>query len=87
LDAGNIWSTDATDSRNGAFFIFRDLYQSIAINWGIGLRFVFNTILVVRVDYGMQIHNPIQKDPYFVYPRQWFGGDRSALVLGLGYPF
>jgi outer membrane protein assembly factor BamA len=85
VDVGNIWSADMKDNREGARFAFKDLHQSIAADWGLGLRFSVG-VFVLRLDFGMQIHDPAQRSPYFVAPSQWFF-EKSAIIFGLGYPF
>jgi hypothetical protein len=86
FDAGNIWSTNKDDNRNGSQFSFTNLHQQIAMNWGLGLRFIWS-VLVLRADCGIQLHNPTQSSPYFITPRQWFTSDHTAIIIALGYPF
>jgi outer membrane protein assembly factor BamA len=90
FDAGNIWAINKGDTREGAQFSFAALPKTIAMDWGLGLRYNIGSIIVIRLDYGMQLHNPVEDGKYFVTPRSWlnfFNGDHSAIIVALGYPF
>ncbi len=86
LDAGNIWAINNEDSRSGAVFNFKTFPEQIAIDWGLGLRLNF-TVLVIRLDYGMKIHDPAITNKYFVRPNDWFSQGYNSLFIALGYPF
>ncbi|GHT16120.1 membrane protein [Bacteroidia bacterium] len=86
VDAGNIWATSRNDERAGSRLNFAKLHEQIAINWGVGLRFVLN-LLVVRVDYGIQLHDPSTSGKYWIGPDKWFRTGYHATMIALGYPF
>lgn len=87
MDAGNIWTLRSSGDGNSDEGMFRwDTFgESIAANWGIGLRLNFG-FLLLRLDMGMKIHDPARLDKW-VTPRQWLDRDGFALHFGVGYPF
>ena len=87
LDAGNIWTLRSSGDGNSDEGMFRwDTFgESIAANWGMGLRLNFG-FLLLRLDMGMKIHDPARLDKW-VTPRQWLDRDGFALHFGVGYPF
>ena len=83
-DAGNIW--DIQYSTEEAMFSLRNLGESIALDWGLGLRLNLNFILL-RLDGGFQVHNPMNEaGARWLGPQQWLGG-AYAIHFGVGYPF
>ena len=86
LDAGNIWAIRKEDTRRGALFDVKNLHRQIAMSWGMGLRFNL-AVMVVRLDYGMKLHDPATTDAYFVAPNQWLKRGNNSLFIALGYPF
>ena len=86
LDAGNVWLLNGDDLGDGAFR-WDTLGDSIAADWGLGLRLDLN-FLLLRVDLGMKLHDPARSGAYkWVGPRQWFSRDSYAVHFGVGYPF
>jgi outer membrane protein assembly factor BamA len=87
MDAGNVWTlnTDKTATERESMFRWDTFGQSIAANWGVGLRLNFG-FLLLRVDMGMKIHDPARTDKW-VNPGQWLKRDNYALHFGVGYPF
>ena len=87
LDAGNVWTLKHKDTPENDPEIFRwnNLAESIAANWGVGVRLNFG-FLLLRVDMGMKIHDPARVDKW-VNPGQWLKRDNFALHFGVGYPF
>lgn len=88
LEAGNVWNIARADldgvSRDPrSLFSFSDLAQSIALDWGLGLRLDFGLILV-RFDLGLQLYDPSVQEWKGI--NDWFTGG-SALHFGIGYPF
>ena len=96
VDAGNIWelpsNTDEDtqavidalqyDSKSALFS-----FDSIAMNWGLGLRLNLDFILL-RVDAGFRIHDPGKAAGHrWVAPANWVDNDNFALHFGVGYPF
>ena len=74
-----------TPENDPAIFRWNNLAESIAANWGVGVRLNFG-FLLLRVDMGMKIHDPARVDKW-VNPGQWLKRDNFALHFGVGYPF
>ena len=87
IDAGNIWALKAEDSTEGheSLLTWSNFGQSIAANWGVGIRLDFG-FLLLRVDMGMKIHDPAREQKW-VNPGTWLKNDNYALHFGVGYPF
>lgn len=87
VDAGNIWNVGNSQSgeEDGSLFRFSTLGESIAANWGLGIRADLN-FLILRVDWGMRFHDPARTDNKWVGPEGWFK-DSYAVQFGVGYPF
>ena len=87
VDAGNIWTLRNIGEGNSDESMFRwDTFsESIAANWGVGLRLNFGFMLL-RVDMGIKMHDPARVEKW-VTPDQWFKRDGYALHFGVGYPF
>jgi outer membrane protein assembly factor BamA len=85
LEGGNIWSLNSGDSRAGAYFRWSDFYRQIALNTGLGLRVNFG-FLVIRLDWGMRIHDPAPGRGW-IRASRWLQSDNSAFHFGIGYPF
>ena len=87
VDAGNVWTLKHKDTPadDPAIFRWNDLGQSIAANWGVGVRLNFG-FLLLRIDMGMKIHDPARVQKW-VNPTQWLQKDNFALHFGVGYPF
>lgn len=86
VDAGNIWTLEEHDKEaEKSLFKWNTFGESIAANWGLGLRLNFG-FLLVRVDMGMKIHDPAREQKW-VNPGQWLRRDNYALHFGVGYPF
>lgn len=86
-DAGNVWTLRSSGDAKTDPSMFRwDTFgESIAANWGLGLRLNFG-FLLLRLDMGVKIHDPARMDKW-VRPDQWFQKDGYALHFGVGYPF
>ena len=87
MDAGNIWTLkdDGTESSKASMLRWDTFGESIAVNWGTGLRLNFG-FLLLRVDMGIKLHDPAREHKW-VTPKQWFKKDGYALHFGVGYPF
>ncbi len=87
VDAGNIWTLRSSGEGNSDQSMFRlDTFgESIAANWGLGLRLNFG-FLLLRLDMGMKVHDPARVQKW-VSPEQWLKRDGYALHFGVGYPF
>ncbi len=90
FDAGNIWSINRDDKREGGDFDVKRFYKEIAVGSGLGLRLDFDFFLF-RADFGLKLRDPSLKDG-----ERWlaktdhsfiFRGSNWAFCLGIGYPF
>jgi outer membrane protein assembly factor BamA len=86
-DAGNVWTLQDSDTEkdNLGKFRWNTFGESIAANWGAGLRLDFG-FLLLRLDMGLRVHDPARENKW-VTPNQWFKKDGYALHFGVGYPF
>ncbi len=88
-DAGNIWNFAHQDVDpefdTGAFYL-STLPQTIALDWGLGIRVNLDFILV-RIDAGFRLHDPVREaGDRWLGPDRWFNGN-YAIHFGVGYPF
>lgn len=80
-DAGNIWEFGSAET-SGIF-----TWDSIALNWGLGLRLNMDFILL-RLDAGFRVYDPGRNEgERWLQPRQWFQSNGMAIHFGVGYPF
>lgn len=91
FDGGNVWlarSNSTTDPRK--VLKFKNLYNDLAFNTGVGFRFDFQFFLF-RLDWGWQIHNPELdiKERWVIsdFARNKYFNKYSVLNFGIGYPF
>ena len=79
-EAGNVWQYDA--------FNYREWPQTIAADWGLGLRLNLDFILL-RLDWGAKLYEPSREEGcrWLLSPVDWFDGNGCALHFGVGYPF
>ena len=86
-DAGNVWTLQGSDTKEDmlARFQWNTLGESIAANWGAGIRLNFS-FLLLRLDMGLKVHDPARMDKW-VRPDQWLKKDGYAIHFGVGYPF
>jgi outer membrane protein assembly factor BamA len=87
FDAGNIWTLNKDDNRQGAHFEFSTFFKTIATNTGIGARFNINNLFTIRVDWGFRIHDPALPEHRFVKIKDWLRGDNNAIHFAINYPF
>ena len=87
VDAGNVWTLrhGRNESTEPSMFSWNNLGESIAADWGVGLRLDFS-FLLLRFDMGMKIHDPAREQKW-VNPGQWLKRDNFAVHFGVGYPF
>ena len=85
LDAGNVWTLRKDSTDNQSAFRWSTFGQSIAANWGAGVRLDLG-FLLLRVDMGMKIHDPARVNKW-VGPQGWFSKGGYAMHFGVGYPF
>ncbi len=86
-DAGNVWTLENRNTEQDQLSKLKwsTLGDSIAGNWGLGLRLDFG-FLLLRLDCGFKLHDPVRENKWLT-PGQWFGRDGYALHFGVGYPF
>jgi outer membrane protein assembly factor BamA len=84
-DIGNVWTLKSTDEDSLSRFNLKDFSESVAANWGFGVR-VDLTFLILRLDMGMKLLDPSREDRY-LGPSEWFRRDGFAVHFGVGYPF
>ena len=92
-DCGNIWdlpkssSDDSEDMEDdSSAFHFNTLPQSLALDWGLGIRVNLDFILL-RIDSGIRLRDPAREaGKRWVGPQEWFNGN-YAIHFGVGYPF
>ncbi len=87
VDAGNVWTLKhgREDQSGPSIFRWDSFGESLAANWGAGLRLDFG-FLLLRFDMGMKIHDPAREQKW-VNPGRWLKRDNFALHFGVGYPF
>ena len=88
-DIGNVWNLQYEDTANGRLGAFRlnDFYNSLAADWGTGLRVNLDFILL-RVDFGMKMVDPSKDEgSRIISPKNWLKGANNAFHFGIGYPF
>ena len=89
MDAGNVWTLRDTGGENSAAskLMMKTFAQSIAANWGLGIRLDLN-FLLLRIDMGMRLHDPARAaGERWLRPQQWLRRDGFAVHFGVGYPF
>ncbi len=87
VDAGNIWMLEhkGVKEMESSIFRWKNLGDSIAANWGLGMRLDFGIILL-RIDMGMKFHDPALENKW-IGPDGWLKRDNYAIHFGVGYPF
>lgn len=85
IDIGNIWTLNDRTSNEESMFKWRRFGESLAANWGLGLRMNLG-FLLLRFDLGFKVHDPSRENKW-VKPNQWLVNDGSAFHFGVGYPF
>ena len=83
VDAGNVWDLRRTVGFEGSNFSF----DSIAADWGLGVRVNLDFILV-RIDLGAKVYEPCRPaGERLIGPGDWLKSGNFALHFGVGYPF
>ncbi|MBR6212667.1 MAG: BamA/TamA family outer membrane protein [Bacteroidales bacterium] len=83
VDAGNVWTFENDDPTY--VFDLKTLGDSIAMDWGIGLRINLNFI-VLRLDAAKRLHDPAAEQKW-LSPMDWPKNASGAIHFGVGYPF
>ncbi|MDR0560349.1 MAG: BamA/TamA family outer membrane protein [Prevotellaceae bacterium] len=87
VDAGNIWSINTSDSREGARFRFSKFYKEINMNTGFGLRLNFG-FFILRIDTGLKLYDAGKQEfDRIVLPDKWFTKNNYNIHFGINYPF
>jgi len=88
LDAGNIWSYNKDENRQGAQFRLNKFYDDIAVGSGAGFRFDFGFVLM-RADMGIKLRDPSITDgsKWIMANRNYSFRDDLTFVIAIGYPF
>ena len=89
VDAGNVWTLrdNSSETNHESKLMMRTFAQSIAADWGVGIRLDLN-FLLLRVDMGMRLHDPARAaGNRWLGPGDWFRRDGFAIHFGVGYPF
>ena len=86
-DAGNVWTLKDEGTPESRLSQLRgDTFgDSIAANWGLGLRLDFD-FLLIRLDWGIKVHDPAREQKW-LHPREWFNRNGYSIHFGVGYPF
>lgn len=83
VDVGNVWDLRSNPGFEGSRFTF----DSIAGDWGLGIRVNLDFILV-RVDWGMKVYDPVNTaGARWIGPAHWLNANNFAIHFGVGYPF
>lgn len=88
IDAGNIWNIKESQLQENEYtslFRWDTFAESIAINWGFGLRLNLG-FLLLRLDTGFKLRDPSLEGSKWRGIEKW-GGDGFATHFGVGYPF
>ncbi len=87
FDAGNIWSINSDDKREGGQFSFKNFYKEVAVGTGLGLRLDFDFFLL-RTDFGLKLRDPSLQEGKRWIPKEdhtfIFRGHNWAFSLGIG---
>jgi outer membrane protein assembly factor BamA len=88
LDAGNIWTFNEDSSRPGAKFMFKKIFNDMAVGTGTGFRFDFSFV-TARIDMGVKLRDPSIREgsKWIMTGRGYDFGNDVTFVLGIGYPF
>ena len=84
VDAGNVWTFNREDSES--CFAFSTLGDSIAMDWGLGIR-VNLSFIVLRLDMAKKLHDPARENKWLGPKEWWHGKNTGAIHFGVGYPF
>ena len=87
IEAGNIWLLPSKKEKKPQEAIFKldQFYKQIAVGSGLGLRFNFNNIFLLRFDLGMKVRDPARNR--WIYDFGKLDSKDFALSFAIGYPF
>lgn len=100
VDAGNVWNLRSSVADDPGVLRGRDFFRSVALNWGLGIRFDLDFVLL-RLDMGIRLHDPSMQSLSdkelaagavparrgWLGPDEWFRHNGFAIHFGVGYPF
>ena len=100
VDAGNVWNLRSSVADDPGVLRGRDFFRSVALNWGLGIRFDLDFVLL-RLDMGIRLHDPslqtlsdeelaagaVAARRGWLGPNEWFRHNGFAIHFGVGYPF
>ncbi|MCR5003365.1 MAG: BamA/TamA family outer membrane protein [Bacteroidales bacterium] len=88
VDMGNVWtlSREYEEYSENSMFKLSTLPESIAADWGLGLRLDLNFILL-RIDAGFKTLDPSKGENRWRGPSKWIKNDGYSVHFGVGYPF
>lgn len=86
LDAGNVWNTRDLDSHPGGYLGSTSFLRDLATGTGLGFRYNLD-ILVLRLDFGVALHEPYDTGRPGYYNIRTFFRDGFAFHFAVGYPF
>lgn len=84
-DAGNVWLLNRSEEFPDGEFSFRNLFRSIALGAGIGLRANIS-IVTIRVDVALPLYDPGYAEEDRWRPRHW-SFNQIVTNFGIDYPF
>ena len=89
-DAGNIWSINKLEDREGASFNVNTFYNDIAVDGGLGMRLDFS-FFILRLDYGLKFRDPKENigNRWIITSSSYnvFNASNGMLNFSIGYPF
>jgi len=87
VDCGNIWTARDYFDQPGGMFHWDSFYKELALGTGIGLRFDLAGFLIVRIDAGTRVYDPVKPSgERYVFLKNGIL-NKSALYFAIGYPF
>ena len=89
-DAGNIWSINKLEDREGAKFNINTFYKEIAVDGGLGMRLDFS-FFILRLDYGVKLRDPKEESGtgWVIASKNYniFSPNNGMFNFSIGYPF
>ncbi len=86
VDAGNIWLLNENSDFPGGKFNVDRLFNSVALNTGLGIRFDFS-LFVFRIDGGLRLYDPGMPEGNRRFVPKAFQLKDINWNFGIGYPF
>lgn len=98
-DIGNVWLKNKSDEVPNGELNLKELPQSIAVGIGYGLRAKISNFIIVRLDFGIPLHDPGREDTeQWLSPKYWLDYEKKDksfipsfkylnINFGINYPF